>query len=118
MRTRRSNAGLIVMDVVIGIVIVTVLAAALTSLVYAQRRAITRLHDSREAMRLAERAMAELASAGEAKIAGPRTTVKFALVEAADPPAGWRWVKVQVTHGTGAAELTGLAPASAKGVRP
>lgn len=97
------------LDIVVGLAIVAVLTIGLTVTVGEHHRAMSRLRDSGEALRLAERALAELQSSAKASTI-EHATVKVEPIAVDGAPAGWRWVRVSVTLRRGAAELTGLAP--------
>jgi hypothetical protein len=110
--------GFLMLDIVGGLLIVTVLTIALATAVGEHGRSMSRLADSREALRLAERAMVEIQRTGATRIRGPQTQVRIEGVPGEGPPAGWRWAKVAVQYRRGSAELVGLVPASAAEVRP
>ena len=115
---RRSRRGFLMLDVSVALVVVTILTVALAITMGHQRRAMTRLSDTRQAIRLAEQALAELQRSGATALGGEDIDLKLVPAEGPDAPTGWRWMRVAVTYRRGAAELTGLIPASPEGGRP
>jgi len=108
-RVRGPARGFLMLDVVVGLTVVVALTIGLTVTVGEHHRALARLRDSAGALRLAERALAELQS-GQPLSAPEQATVKVEPVTQAAETPGWRWVRISVALRRGGAELTGLVP--------
>jgi len=106
---RDPMRGFLMLDVVVGLAVVVALTIGLTVTLGEHHRALARLRDSASALRLAERALAELQS-GQPLSAPEQATVRVEPVSQAAEAPGWRWVRVSVTLRRGGAELTGLVP--------
>lgn len=104
--------GIVMLDVLVGLALVSALAATLILLASRQRRVSVGLADVRAAGRAAEAALADL-QAGRPPTPGPGEAVEVvrAATGGADAaPAGRAWVTVKATMNGRTASLTGLVP--------
>ena len=115
----RHHAGFLLADAVGALLILSVLTAALATVVHRQARALAKLADRRVAGELAERTLVNLqlgrspAVPAEATAAG--THIEFHAAKGGDPLAGRMWIVVRVERNGQAAEVVGLAPAGTGG---
>ena len=93
---RRGARGFFTTDAVVGLIVVAALAAALAVAAGRQRRAVTRLADSREAIHLAERAMISLQIGTPIPPVGADERVGVEPLPD-DAPAKQQWVRVTAT---------------------
>ena len=111
-RAQRRSRGFFTVDVITGLILVAALAAALAVAAGQQRRAVTRLGDSRAAVHLAERAIASLQTG--TPIPDPSADEKVVVEPLTDEaPAGQRWVRVTATVRERSFDLVGLVPREA-----
>jgi hypothetical protein len=110
--------GFILMDAIGALVIAVVLASALALAVAHQARALRTVKRSREAVAIAERALADLQTGGKPAEPDDRTRVEVTPITDAQAPEGHVWVRVSVRSGAGGAELTGLIPRKAVEGKP
>jgi len=111
-RAQRRSRGFFTVDVITGLILVAALAAALAVAAGRQRRAITRLADSRAALHFAERAIASLQTG--AALPDPGADEKIVVESLTDEaPAGQRWVRVTATVRERSFDLVGLVPREA-----
>ncbi len=111
-RRRARARGFFTTDALVGLLIVAARAAALGVGAGRQRRATTRLADTREAVHLAGRALValQIGKPVPADEAGARIVVQTLP----DPaPHGQRWVEVSATVRDRSSSLVGLAPVEA-----
>jgi hypothetical protein len=111
-RARRIPRGFFTTDALVGLFIVTALAAALAVAAGRQRRAVTRLADSREAVYLAERALVCLQSGRSIPSTAADERIGVTALSGA-APAGQRWVRVTTTVRQSTCDLVGLVPGEA-----
>jgi type II secretory pathway pseudopilin PulG len=110
---RPRSRGFFTTDALVGLLIIAALAAALAVGLGRQRRATTRLADSREATRLAERALVALQSDRAPPTAGAEETIVVAKLSGASS-TGQQWVEVTATVRARSASLIGLVPRETK----
>jgi type II secretory pathway pseudopilin PulG len=104
---QKAPRGILVMDVVWGILLAMALLMAMTVAVVKQSRAERQLSATRAASRTAEEALLALETGQRVP---PGTTVEKI---AADAPRGRAWVRVKVSGHGAAGELVGLVKADA-----
>ena len=90
------------------LVILIVLAAALTMAIGRQNRASQRLAESREATRLAERTLTTLQAGQPPPAPLEGAIIEIAPLHAASEVPGCTWVRIRVTNNGHAAGLVGL----------
>lgn len=109
---RRAAPAFFTTDALVGLIIVAALAAALAVAAGQQRRSVTRLSDSREAIHLADRAMVLLQTGRPVPAAAADERVDVEPLPD-DAPGGQRWVRVTATVRARSFELVGLVPREA-----
>lgn len=118
MHMHARHRGFLIMDVIGGLLILSVLVAVLATAVFQQQKAVRRLDDSLAAVAIAERALADLQTGQAPQAEDPQSTViQVHPIKGVQAPPGRVWVRVAVSYRTGGTELTGIAPASAAEVR-
>jgi len=105
-----SRRGFMVMDVVGGLILVSILAGVLAVAMNQQNRAEQKLADSRAAVRIAERTLAELHLSANTPNADDETRIAVRPVQEAKGIGDLVWVEVQVAYRGEHAELVGLIP--------
>ncbi len=103
----RRRSGIILADVVLGLLIVAATGALLSATTSHHRKASERLAASRAAVRAAERVLSDL-QLGQAPAAS-NENLKWELrpLEAA-APSGHAWVEVRVVHRERSTSVTGI----------
>ena len=112
-RARHSTRAFFTTDALVGLIVVAALAAALAVAAGRQRRAITRLADSRAAVHLAERAIASLQTARPVPEPSADERIDVAPLPG-DAPPGQQWVRVTATVRERSFELVGVVPREAQ----
>ena len=108
MNTKRC--GFVVMDVILGMAIVTTLMVLLAVAVQKQRQASLELADQRRAARELEAVMATLQHGGPAPNPQPPQTVSINVLPDLAPIDGYVWVRLSTRGGRAEVDLTGLVP--------
>ena len=110
--------GFFLLDVLMGLALLGIIALVLAVALSRERRAAGTLAASRSATRSAEAALIELQAGRQP--ARPGAGEKLAIRPTTGPaaPAGYRWIKVDVTVENQHAVLVGLAPAIEPGGTP
>lgn len=112
-RHRASQRGFVLADVIGGIALLAAVASLLAVSVHRYHAASDRLADSRDAMRLAEDALARLQTNQPPPADAAEQSVSVKSLDAA-APSNHRWVEVTAKVHRRVATLTGLVPASEK----
>jgi type II secretory pathway pseudopilin PulG len=110
---RGRRRGYMLLDAVMGLAMVGILTTALVVAINRQHRAEQKLADSRAAVRLAERALAEMQASGKAPARDERTRIEVRLVDGGVDGRDQVWVEVIAASGDSTATLLGLVPRSA-----
>ena len=108
-RIARRHA-IIIADIAMGIAILAMAAVVLASAVTRQRLAFQRLADSRQAVRAAEGALAELQAGFDVAHSDAETTLAVQSYNGAQAPPRRRWVEVRATVRGQSRALIGLVP--------
>jgi hypothetical protein len=106
---RFRRQGWVIIDITVGLILVTLTGVALAVAMQAQQKGLQGLADSRAAARVAESTLISL-SAGEVAPPLHDATVLVELLPMADEPKDFAWVKVHASVNHRTAELTGRAP--------
>lgn len=119
---RPHPAGFLLLDALVGLMVLGILAAILSSAVSDYGRTGARLGERSDALHQAEALLQQLQS-GQAVTPpqGEAAGVSIARLTVAGAPAGYAWVEIKVLTGRASAPvcLTGLVPAGAlEGRRP
>jgi type II secretory pathway pseudopilin PulG len=104
--TRRS--GFLIIDMVIGMILLSALGLVLAVGVRAQQRGAMHLNDSRAAMRAAEAALVEMQSGAAEPSARRGVNVRVINESNTTAPVGYRWVRIEATCNGRAASIYGL----------
>jgi type II secretory pathway pseudopilin PulG len=98
------------MDVIGGLILVAMLATVLAIAMNRQNRAQQKLADSRAAVRIAERVLADLQTSGKTAAADDDTRITIHRAEGAADARGLAWAEVHVAFRDQQASLVGLVP--------
>ena len=109
MKNRLRN-GWVFIDVLVGIMLVVILAAILSTAAGMERRSIRHLDDSRAACHLAESALLSM-SGGKPLAAGAPVSVRE--LRGSPQIDGMKWIEVQAKVNGCAASLVGCVPENA-----
>ena len=108
----RARNGWVFLDVVMGIILVSFIAAILGAAADFHQRALRHLADSRAAVRLAESALLSMQSGQTPPSYGDASLTFHRLSGSSDSP-GKTWVRVEAAVGGRRASLVGLVPQNA-----
>ena len=108
--TQPRRRGFMVMDAVGGLILVAILATVLAVALNRQNRAQQKLADSRAAVRVAERVLAELQASAKPAMEEDQTRIAVVPAEGAPDVRGLVWVEVRVACWGQHASLVGLVP--------
>jgi len=107
-RRPRVGMGFILLDAVGALILLTALVTALAAGSYQHHRALAKLDAGQAALRLAERAMADLQHGRPPETRVGAGRVRVVSLPQAAPVGGWRWVRVEAMFDGAQASLTGL----------
>jgi len=102
--------GFMLMDVIGGLILVATLATVLAIAMNRQNRAQQKLADSRAAVRIAERVLADLQTSGKTAADDDDTRITIHRAEGAADARGLAWAEVRVAFRDQQASLVGLVP--------
>jgi Tfp pilus assembly protein PilX len=102
----RRRLGWVLLDILMGMLIISVIGVTLGAGAAWHKRALSRLSDSRAALRVAESALTSL-QAGQHVTA---STVEFHPIAQGSDVRGMTWVQVSATINGRSAPLVGLVP--------
>ncbi|MEO6436393.1 MAG: hypothetical protein ABIP55_11640 [Tepidisphaeraceae bacterium] len=97
-------------DAIVALGLIVLLTTMFATAVNRQRKGADRLATSREATRLAEQAMVALQTSQPAPTPPDGATLQVHASGAGTAPAGWKWIRIDVTSAGRTSTLTGLAP--------
>ena len=109
-RRRSRHRAFFAADTIIGIAVVAVLLATLSASMLRQQRAMDRLAESRQRVRLAEQTLTALQTSTSLPKPPENVTVTVTPLDSPAAGAGCTWVRVSVTRGARTQVLVGLAP--------
>jgi len=105
----RARNGWVFADVLMGIILVSIIAAMLGAAADWHQRALRHLADARSATRLAESALIFMQS-GQTPTVDRDSGLTFHKLSASSEISGKAWVSVEATVGNRRASLVGLVP--------
>jgi hypothetical protein len=109
----RARNGWVFLDVVMGIILVSLIAAILGAAADFHQRALRHLADSRAAARLAESALLSMQSGQTPPSYNDASLAFHRLSVSSDSPGNKTWVRVEAAVGGRRASLVGLVPQNA-----
>ena len=103
---------MLLLDAVVGLAIISALAASVATAVYAQRKHSRALSKQREMVRLVEGALVDLRAGREVDTASEVRPLMYLTVTRLDTPAvdGWVWVEASSSFRERSASVVGLVP--------
>lgn len=110
--SRRDPSGIILADVVLGLLIVSATGALLSMTIAQHHKATERLAASRGALRAAERALNDLQMGQVPSASDENLEWKVRPLEGI-APSGRAWVEVRAAYQKRSAAVTGLVPVAA-----
>ena len=105
------------MDTIAGLILLGIISALLIGTVGKYNAATARLGEARSAARTAETVLASL-QAGRVDLPPDARVAVEPIAGAADAPAGWIWVQVQVDRPDRPSTLRGIIPAGLRDQLP
>ncbi len=106
----RRRSGIILADVVLGLLIVAATGALLSTTISQHHKAAERLAGSRAAVRAAERVLSHLQLRQTPAASDHNLKWELRPLEAV-APSGHAWLEVRVVHRQRSASVTGIVPA-------
>jgi type II secretory pathway pseudopilin PulG len=110
-----QRRGLVLLDALGALLIIGVLATVMAVAVSQQARGLRSVEQGRQALTIAQRALADLQTGARPQEGDEQTRIQVSVLDA-EAPEGRIWVRVVVTHGSSTSELTGVVPRKASEV--